>query len=80
MYYVMLKFLFLYVGLRKTIKDIFKLVGEKKICSGKTRELFRENIISFLKNIDLLVYCKFREFSKKSDLSAKMCSLSYSYS
>ena len=30
MYYIMLKFPFLYVGLRKTIKDIFKLVGETK--------------------------------------------------
>ena len=29
MYYIMLKFPFLYVGLRKTIKDILKLVGEK---------------------------------------------------
>ena len=30
-YYIVLKFPFLYVGLRKTIKDMFKLVGEKKI-------------------------------------------------
>ena len=37
MYYIMLKFPFLYIGLRKTIKDIFKLVGEKKIWSVKYR-------------------------------------------
>ena len=36
MYYIMLKFPLLYVGLRKTIKDIFKFVGEKKIWSRKT--------------------------------------------
>ena len=36
MYYVMLEFRFLYVGLRKTIKDIFKLVGRKKIGREKT--------------------------------------------
>ena len=31
MYYIMLKFPFLYVGLGRTIKDFLKLVGEKKI-------------------------------------------------
>ena len=30
MYYIMSKFPFLYVGLKKTIKDIFELGGEKK--------------------------------------------------
>ena len=33
----MLEFRFIYIGLRKTIKDIFKLV-EKKMWSGKNRE------------------------------------------
>ena len=35
MYYIMLKSPFLYVALRKTIKDILKLVGEKKNLVGK---------------------------------------------
>ena len=34
----MFKFPFLYVGLGKTMKDIFKLVVEKKCCLEKTRE------------------------------------------
>ena len=34
----MLKFSLLYVGLRKTINDIFELVGEKKIGRGKNWE------------------------------------------
>ena len=39
MYYIILKFPFLCVGSRKTIiKDIFKLVGEKKICFEKNWE------------------------------------------
>ena len=41
MYYIMLEFRFLFVGLRKAIKDIFKLVEKKKIGRkkpGKTRE------------------------------------------
>ena len=38
MYYIILKFPFLYVGLSKTIKDIFKLVG-KKNWSGKNRDI-----------------------------------------
>ena len=36
MYYIMLKFPFLYVGLRKTIEDIFKFVGEKKLVRKKS--------------------------------------------
>ena len=38
MYYIMAKFPFLYVGLRKTMKDIFELVGEKNLAGEKTRE------------------------------------------
>ena len=34
MHYIMLQFRFLYVGLRKTIKDLFKWVGKKKL-AGK---------------------------------------------
>ena len=34
----MLKFPFLVVGFRKTVNDIFKLVGEKKMWSGKNGE------------------------------------------
>ena len=37
MYYIMLESQFLYVGLRKTIKDIFKLV-RKKIDRDKTEK------------------------------------------
>ena len=35
MYYIMLEFRFLYVGLRKTIKDIFELVGKKNLVGKK---------------------------------------------
>ena len=35
MYDIMLEFQSLYVGLRKTIKDIFKLVGKKNLVSEK---------------------------------------------
>ena len=41
MYYIMLRFPFLYVGLGRTTKYFFKLVGEKKLVGikpGKTRE------------------------------------------
>ena len=38
----MLKLPFLYIGLRKTIKGIFNLVGEKKIWSGKNRKQTQE--------------------------------------
>ena len=38
MYYIMLKFSFLYVGLRKTIKNVFKLIRKNKIGREKAQE------------------------------------------
>ena len=37
MYYIMLEFRFLYVGLIKTTKNIIKLVRKKKLIGKKTR-------------------------------------------
>ena len=61
MYYIMLKFPFLYVGLTKTIKDIFELVGEKKICPGKKLGKTREFQIAW--SIDTL-YSVMRKIPK----------------